>query len=204
MRAHGTHVVLEGGAIDVDGEGTLLATEECLLDAVQARNPGCRASELEGVLARASSAPSAWSGSAAASPATTRTATSTTWRASSRRAWSCCARSATRATRTTARLRENRERLRRRARRQGRKLDVIALPMPAPLVFDGRRLPASYANFYIANDVVLVPTFNDPADRVALGILGELFPSRQVVGIHCVDLVWGLGTLHCMTQQEPA
>ncbi|MDB4970855.1 MAG: aguA, partial [Myxococcales bacterium] len=63
---------------------------------------------------------------------------------------------------------------------------------------------ASYANFYIANDVVLVPTFNDPADRQALGILAELFPSREVVGIHCVDLVWGLGTLHCMTQQEPA
>jgi agmatine deiminase len=76
--------------------------------------------------------------------------------------------------------------------------------MPAPVVFAGQRLPASYANFYIANDVVLVPTFNDPADRVALGVLGELFSSREVVGVHCVDLVWGLGTLHCMTQQEPA
>ena len=73
----------------------------------------------------------------------------------------------------------------------------------APLVFDGMRLPASYANFYIANGVVIVPTFNDPADRVALGMLAELFPDREVVGIHCVDLVWGLGTLHCMTQQEP-
>ena len=87
---------------------------------------------------------------------------------------------------------------------RGRALEVIALPMPRPVVFEGRRLPASYANFYVANDVVLVPTFNDPADRQALGLLAELFPAREVIGIHCVDLVWGLGTLHCMTQQEPA
>jgi agmatine deiminase len=76
--------------------------------------------------------------------------------------------------------------------------------MPAPLFLDGQRLPASYANFYIANGAVLVPTFNDPNDRVALGILGELFRDRQVVGIHAVDLVWGLGTLLCLSQQEPA
>ena len=75
--------------------------------------------------------------------------------------------------------------------------------MPAPVVFDGMRLPASYANFYIANGLVLVPTFNDPNDRVALGILAELFPDREVVGIHAVDLVWGLGTLHCMSHEEP-
>ena len=75
--------------------------------------------------------------------------------------------------------------------------------MPAPVVFDGQRLPASYANFYIANGVVLVPTFNDPNDREALGILAELFPDREVVGIHAVDLVWGLGTLHCMSHEEP-
>jgi agmatine deiminase len=75
--------------------------------------------------------------------------------------------------------------------------------MPAPLVFNGTRLPASYANFYIANACVLVPTFNDPQDRVALGVLAELFPDRPVVGIHAVDLVWGLGTLHCLTQQQP-
>ncbi len=86
----------------------------------------------------------------------------------------------------------------------GGKLEVVRLPMPAPVVFKGTRLPASYANFYIANGVVIVPTFNDPADRTALGILADLFPDREVVGIHCTDLVWGLGTLHCMTQQEPA
>ena len=86
----------------------------------------------------------------------------------------------------------------------GRKLEVVTLPMPGPLVFEGVRLPMSYANFYIANGVVLVPTFNDPNDRVALGILAELCPGRVVTGVHAVDLVWGLGTLHCMTQQEPA
>jgi agmatine deiminase len=86
----------------------------------------------------------------------------------------------------------------------GSRLEVIPLPMPRPLYFDGQRLPASYANFYIANGLVLVPTFNDPNDRKALGILGELFPDREVIGIHAVDLVLGLGTLHCMTQQEPA
>jgi len=75
--------------------------------------------------------------------------------------------------------------------------------MPRPLYFDGVRLPASYANFYIANAAVLAPTFNDPNDRTALGILGECFSDRPVVGIHAVDLVWGLGTLHCLTQQEP-
>ena len=85
----------------------------------------------------------------------------------------------------------------------GSKLEVIPLPMPAPLSFNGRRLPASYANFYIANSAVLVPTFNDPNDRVALGILAELITDRPVVGIHTVDLVWGLGTIHCMTQQQP-
>ena len=86
----------------------------------------------------------------------------------------------------------------------GTKLEVVPLPMPAPLYFDGQRLPASYANFYIANAAVLVPTFNDPNDRVALGLLAELFTDRPVIGIHAVDLVWGLGTIHCLTQQEPA
>jgi agmatine deiminase len=101
-------------------------------------------------------------------------------------------------------LQENLDRLKGMTDLDGNKLEVVTLPMPAPLVFDGTRLPASYANFYIANGVVIVPTFNDPADRVALGTLAELFPDREVVGIHCVELVWGFGTLHCMTQQEPS
>jgi agmatine deiminase len=101
-------------------------------------------------------------------------------------------------------LEENIERLQDAALEDGSKIDIVALPMPAPLAFKGRRLPASYANFYIANAAVLVPTFNDPNDRIALGILSELITDRPVVGIHAVDLVWGLGTLHCLTQQQPA
>ena len=101
-------------------------------------------------------------------------------------------------------LQENRERLEGMRLEDGSKIEVVALPLPAPLYFDGQRLPASYANFYIANGAVLVPTFNDPNDRTALGLLAELFSDRPVVGIHAVDLVWGLGTLHCLTQQEPA
>ena len=100
-------------------------------------------------------------------------------------------------------LEENWERIGDLRLEDGSKPEVVALPMPSPLVFDGRRLPASYAYFYVANAAVLVPTFNDPMDRVALGILGELFRDRPVVGIHAVDLVWGLGTLHCLSQQEP-
>jgi len=98
---------------------------------------------------------------------------------------------------------ENRERLEGMRLEDGSKIEVIDLPMPAPLSFDGQRLPASYANFYIGNAAVLVPTFNDPDDRVALNTLAELMPAHQIVGIHAVDLVWGLGTVHCLTQQEP-
>ena len=101
-------------------------------------------------------------------------------------------------------LQENLDRLRGMKDAAGRKLEVIPLPMPSPIVFAGQRLPASYANFYIANDIVIVPTFNDPGDRVALDTIAREFPSREVVGIHAVDLVWGFGTLHCLTQQQPA
>src|SRR5262249_11117652 len=101
-------------------------------------------------------------------------------------------------------LQENLDRLRAMTDWDGSKLEVIELPMPMPVVFNRQRLPASYSNFYIANGLVMVPTFNDVNDRKALGILAELFPDREVVGIHAVDLVYGLGALHCMTQQEPA
>jgi len=102
-----------------------------------------------------------------------------------------------------ARLQDNLRRLKKAKDQDGRALNVVELPMPAPVVLDGQRLPASYANFYIGNAAVIVPTFNDVNDRRALEILARLFPKRRVVGIHAVDLVWGLGTLHCMTQQEP-
>jgi len=100
-------------------------------------------------------------------------------------------------------LRENIRRLRAATDQDGRALSIIELPMPSPVVFEGRRLPASYANFYIANGLVLVPVFNDPNDRFALDILADLFPDRDVVGIYSGDLIWGFGAMHCMTQQQP-
>jgi agmatine deiminase len=100
-------------------------------------------------------------------------------------------------------LEENLQRLKAARTLDGKQFTVVELPLPRPVVFRGRRLPASYANFYIANGLVLVPTFHDPNDRVALNILAGVFPDREVIGIHSVDLVWGLGTLHCMTQQQP-
>ena len=101
-------------------------------------------------------------------------------------------------------LRENLRRLREGSDQDGKRLNVIELPLPCPVRFRGQRLPASYANFYIANAVVLVPTFNDPNDRIALNILSELFPGRDIVGIYCGDFIWGLGAIHCATQQQPA
>jgi len=195
-------VVLEGGAVDVNGAGTLLATEECLLDSVQARNPGLSRQELEAVLAEhLGTRKVIWLGRGIAGDDThghvddlCRFVDETTV---------VLADEPNPADANHAPLRENRERLEGATTADGRRLRVVALPMPAPVTLDGVRLPASYANFYIANGVVLVPTFNDPNDRAALGTLAELFPTRTVVGIHAVDLVWGLGTLHCMTQQEP-
>src|SRR5262249_20227535 len=101
-------------------------------------------------------------------------------------------------------LQENLRRLRAATDLQGRRLQVIELPLPRPIIFQGQRLPASYANFYIANNLVLVPTFNDPNDRIALNILAGLFPMHEIVSIHYGDFIWGLGAIHCMTQQQPA
>jgi agmatine deiminase len=101
-------------------------------------------------------------------------------------------------------LRENIRRLRSATDHNGKPLAIVELPMPAAVIFEKRRLPASYANFYIANSVVLVPVFNDPNDRFALDILADLFPDREVIGIYSGDLIWGFGAMHCMTQQQPA
>jgi len=196
-------VVLEGGAVDVNGAGTLLATEECLLDEVQARNPGLPREELERILAAHLGARKVlWLGRGIAGDDThghvddlCRFVDETTV---------VLAQEADPSDANHAPLRDNLDRLRRMTTADGKPLRVVPLPMPAPLHLDGVRLPASYANFYIANTAVLVPTFNDANDRRALQILAELFPTRTVVGIHAVDLVWGLGTLHCMTQQQPA
>ena len=101
-------------------------------------------------------------------------------------------------------LRDNLKRLKSARDQDGKAMNIVEVPMPRPVVFEGRRLPASYANFYIGNRIVLAPVFNDPNDRIALNTLAELFPSRQVVPIYSGDFIWGLGAMHCMTQQQPA
>jgi agmatine deiminase len=200
---HGRRVVLEGGSIEVNGRGLLLTTEECLLSDVQSRNPGMSREDYQRVFADYLGVKKVlWFNRGIAGDDTHGHIDDLARFVGPRRIVTVVESDSSEE--NFAPLRENWERLQTMTDEGQSKLEVIALPMPAPVVFAGQRLPASYANFYIANDVVLVPTFNDPADRAALGILGELYPSREVVGIHCVDLVWGLGTLHCMTQQEPA
>jgi len=200
----GREVVLEGGSIDVNGQGSLLTTEECLLDpAVQVRNPGLSRSELEAVLRDYLGATNPlWLGAGIAGD-DTHGHVDDVCRFVDPRTVVVCRESDSRDVNYRP-LAENRERLQGMRLEDGSKIDVVDLPMPAPLHFAGQRLPASYANFYIANAAVLVPTFNDPNDRVALGVLAELIKDRPVVGIHAVDLVWGLGTIHCLTQQQPA
>ena len=196
-------MVLEGGSIDVNGRGTLLTTEECLLSPDQARNPGMSRSDVEGALHdQLGIRKVLWLGRGIAGDDTHGHVDDLARFVDARTV--VLATEDDPADANHEALRENRERLERATDQDGAPLRVVPLPMPSPLVFDGQRLPASYANFYIGNAAVLVPTFNDPRDRHALATLAELFPSRPVVGIHAVDLVWGLGTLHCMTQQEPA
>ena len=197
-------VVLEGGSIDVNGHGTLLTTEECLLDPkVQVRNAGLGRTDLEAVLREQLGVTNVlWLGKGIAGD-DTHGHVDDLCRFVNAKTVVLCRETDVRDVNYRA-LAENRERLQGMRLQDGSKIEVVDLPMPAPLSFAGRRLPASYANFYIANNGVLVPTFNDPHDRVALGILAELIKDRPVVGIHAVDLVWGLGTLHCLTQQEPA
>jgi agmatine deiminase len=200
----GRDVVLEGGSIDVNGRGSLLTTEECLLDpAVQVRNPGLSRSELEAVLRDYLGATNVlWLGRGIAGDDTHGHVDDVCRFVNAGTVVLC--RESDPQDANYRPLAENRERLEGMRLEDGSKIAVVDLPMPAPLYFAGQRLPASYANFYIANAAVLVPTFNDPNDRVALGILAELITDRPVVGVHAGDLVWGLGTLHCLTQQEPA
>jgi agmatine deiminase len=195
--------VLEGGSIDVNGKGTLLTTEECLLSNIQCRNPGFMRDDYEATFAEYLGISHViWLGEGIVgddthghiddlarfvNPTTVATVVETDHRDDN-----------------FARLQENRKRLRMAHDQDGKPLNVVELPMPKPIVFDGQRLPASYANFLITNGLVLVPTFNDPNDRVALNILADCFPGREIVGIYCGDLVWGLGTLHCASQQEIA
>jgi agmatine deiminase len=200
---NGKPFVLEGGAIDVNGRGTLLTTEECLLHKKrQVRNPGLSRAGYETALKENLGVTNVlWLGRGIAGDDTHGHVDDLCRFVGPRRVVLC--RESNPHDANYRPLEENRERLRGMRLEDGSKIEVVPLPMPAPLHFDGQRLPASYANFYVANGVVLVPTFNDPKDREALGILADCFPGRAVVGIHAVDLVWGFGTLHCLTQQQP-
>ncbi|HZE99068.1 MAG TPA: agmatine deiminase family protein [Planctomycetota bacterium] len=196
VTAEGRDVVMEGGAIDVDGQGTLMATEECLLSKVQARNPKLGRDGIERVFADVLGIRRVvWLDRGIVGDDTHGHIDDLARFVAPGRVVLC--QELNEKDENHEILRINLERL------QAEKLEVIPLPMPSPIVFDRQRVPASYANFLIANGVVIVPTFNDPKDRIALGILADCFPDREIVGIHCVDFVWGLGTLHCATQQEP-
>ena len=200
----GRPFVLEGGGIEVNGRGTLLTTEECYGDAkTQVRNPGLGRKEFEAALRDYLGATNVfWLAGGVAGDDTHGHVDDICRFVNARTV--VLIREDDPKDINFRPLAENWERIQDLRLEDGSKPEVVALPMPAPLFFDGDRLPASYANFYISNAAVLVPTFNDPNDRVALGILGELFQDRLVVGIHAVDLVLGFGTLHCLTQQQPA
>jgi agmatine deiminase len=195
-------VVLEGGSLDVNGAGTLLTTEECLLSPIQARNPKLSKDEIENVLGEYLGIRKVlWLGEGITGDDTHGHVDDLARFTDAKTV--VVAQESDPADANYHKLADARARLEKMTNADGEKLRVVPLPMPRPLFLDGQRLPASYANFYIANGRVICPTFNDPADRVALDTLAKLFPTRAIVGIHAVDLVWGLGTLHCMTQQEP-
>jgi agmatine deiminase len=199
----GARIVLEGGSIDVNGAGTILTTEECLLSKQQERNPHMSRVHYEKMFADYFGAPhTIWLGRGIVGDDTHGHVDD-------------LARFVTKNTVLTmvephtkdanhAPLRANLRRLQSARDLDGKQLTVVELPMPHPVIFEGRRLPASYANFYVANSVVLAPVFNRANDRIALNTLSELFPAREIIPIYSGDFIWGLGAMHCMTQQQPA
>ncbi|HEU4993790.1 MAG TPA: agmatine deiminase family protein [Gemmatimonadaceae bacterium] len=197
----GGRMVLEGGAIETDGEGTMLTTEECLLSTVQQRNPGLTRDDYERAFRdRLGIRDTIWLGEGCVGDDTHGHVDDV-------------ARFVAPGVIVLAYELDPNDENHRRSVDNLRRLElaggsagalkVVKLPYPRPVIMNGERLPASYVNFYIANNVVIVPTFNDRNDRLALNTLADLMPDREVVGIHAVDLVWGLGTLHCLTQQQP-
>jgi agmatine deiminase len=195
--------VIEGGGIELNGQGTLISTEQCYLDPkIQVRNPGLGRKEIETALGNYLGVKNIFWLARGPAGDDTHGHIDDICRFVNARTLVLVRESNPR-DENFAPLAENWERIRDLRLEDGSKPEVVELPMPSPLYFDGVRLPASYANFYICNAAVIVPTFNDPKDREALSILGELFRDRQVVGIHAVDLVWGFGSLHCLTQQQP-
>ncbi|WP_263379950.1 agmatine deiminase family protein [Granulicella paludicola] len=196
-------LVLEGGSIDTNGAGVLMTTEECLLSDVQQRNPGVSKEQLEKAFHDYLGTEQVlWLNRGCAGDDTHGHVDDISRFVGENTILTAI--EPNKRDENHEPLAENLDRLKSARNLKKKPFTIKTLPMPAPMVFDGQRLPASYANFYIANDLVLVPTFNDPNDRVALNTLAECFPKRKVAGIHCTDFIWGLGALHCCTQQEPA
>lgn len=195
-------VVLEGGSIDYNGLGTLITTEECLMDSeTQVRNPGFTKKDYEEVFKKYLGATNViWLNKGIAGDDTHGHVDDITRFVNSRTIVTVMGNHPNNPNYIP--LMENREILEDAKLEDGSSPEIVELPMPSTVIFKGERLPASYGNFYISNNAVLVPTFNDPNDRIALGILSELFIDRPVIGIHAVDLVWGLGTLHCLTHEQ--
>jgi agmatine deiminase len=199
----GTRIVLEGGSIDVNGTGTILTTEECLLSQVQERNPHMTRVQYERAFADYLGASNTiWLGRGISGDDTHGHVDDLTRFVSENTVVTMVEPNPKDVNHSP--LRANLRRLQAARNQDGRQLTVVELPMPQPVVFEGRRLPASYANFYIANGVVLAPVFNRPNDRIALNTLAQLFPTREIVPIYSGDFIWGLGAMHCMTQQQPA
>jgi agmatine deiminase len=199
----GKRIVLEGGSIDVNGAGTILTTEECLLSKVQQRNPHMKRADYERAFAEYLGAThTIWLGRGIFGDDTHGHVDDLTRFVAKDTVITMV--EPNKKDLNHAPLRDNLRRLRSARDQDGKQLTVVEIPMPQPVVFEGRRLPASYANFYIANGVVLVPVFNRPNDRVALNTLADLFPSREIVPIYSGDFIWGLGAMHCMTQQQPS
>ncbi len=199
----GERVVLEGGAIDSNGAGLLLTTEECLLSEVQQRNPGLGRDDYEAIFAEFLGVEQVlWLERGIVGDDTHGHVDDLARFVGPRTI--AAAVEPDRRDENHAILSANWERLKSLRDRDGQPFELVDLPMPRPLYFRGERLPASYANFYIANGVVLVPVFSDPNDRAALNALAAALPDHEVIPIPAVDLVWGFGTLHCSTQQQPA
>ena len=200
--SNGKRIVLEGGSIDVNGAGTILTTEECLLSKVQERNPHMTRVHYEKAFADYLGAPhTIWLGRGIFGDDTHGHVDDLTRFVAKDTVITMVEPNAKDV--NHAPLRANLRRLQAARDQDGRQLNIVEIPMPQAVVFEGRRLPASYANFYIANGVVLAPVFNRPNDRIALNTLAELFPSREIVPIYSGDFIWGLGAMHCMTQQQP-
>ncbi len=196
-------IVLEGGSIDVNGVGSILTTEECLLSPIQARNPQLTRTDIEQIFAEHLGATNTlWLRNGIAGDDTHGHVDDLARFTDARTI--VIASEQDQADANYAPLEENLALLKEMRDQEGQPFHVETLPMPEAVYFAGQRLPASYANFYIANRLVLMPTFNDANDRIALNKLAGLFPDRKIVGIAATDLVLGLGTLHCMTQQQPA